>query len=108
MKKDKRDIFDELISGVAAMKQHRTGKVTLRMHRPEVVTLPKVTSDLIRRVRERLGLSQGLFADMLHVNPRTLANWEQRRSKPNDQAAALILMVQKFPDTLIRLQKLAA
>jgi len=42
------------------------------------------------------------------VNPRTLANWEQGRSKPNDQAAALILLVREFPDTLNRLRKLAA
>jgi putative transcriptional regulator len=108
MKGKKRDIFSELMGGVDAMKKHRTGKITLRTHKPEALTLPEVTGGLIRDVRARLGLSQGLFAEMLHVNPRTLANWEQNRSKPNEQAAALILMVQKFPDTLIRLRKLAA
>lgn len=108
MEKNKRDIFRELMDGVAAMKGHRTGKLTLRTHKPESVIFPKVTGTFIRHTRERLGLSQGLFGNMLHVNPRTLANWEQGRSHPNDQAAALILMVRKYPDTLKRLRQLAA
>ena len=108
MKKGKRDIFGELINGIDAMKKHRTGKMTLRTYKPSHSSLPKVTGNLIRSTREHLGVSQGLFAEMLHVNPRTLANWEQDRSKPNDQAAALILLVRKFPDTLERLRRLAA
>lgn len=108
MKKGKRDIFGELMNGVDAMRRHRTGKITLRTHKPEPLTLPEVTGHLIRDTRRRLGMSQGFFAEMIHVNPRTLANWEQDRSKPNEQAAALILLVRKFPDMLQRLRKLAA
>ena len=36
----KRDIFGELMEGVAAMKGHRQGKVTLRTHKIEASTLP--------------------------------------------------------------------
>ena len=39
---------------------------------------------------------------------RTLERWEQGRSKPNEQAAALIWLVRKYPDTLKRLESLAA
>jgi hypothetical protein len=39
----KRKIFDELIEGVAAMKSHRGGKITLRTYRVEAVPLPKWT-----------------------------------------------------------------
>jgi hypothetical protein len=37
-----------------------------------------------------------------------LEKWEQGRAKPNKQAAALILLARKFPDTLKRLAQLAA
>jgi putative transcriptional regulator len=40
------------------------------------------------------------------VSLRTLEKWEQGRAKPNDQAAALILLVRKYPDTLGRLKTL--
>jgi len=51
--------------------------------------------------------SRRVFAFRLGVNPRTLERWEQWRSKPNDQAAALIWLVRKYPDTLKRLESLS-
>jgi hypothetical protein len=48
----KRKIFDELMEGVAAMKSHRRGKITLRTYRVEAAPLPKVDSKLIG-TRER-------------------------------------------------------
>jgi len=106
MKNGKRNIFGELVEGVESMRKHREEKLTLKTHKVESIELPKVSGKLIRNVRETLHVSQGVFASLLQVNQRTLQNWEQGRSKPNDQAAALILLVQKFPDTLARLRKL--
>jgi putative transcriptional regulator len=42
----------------------------------------------------------------LRTNVRTLENWEQGRAKPNAQAALLIRMVQRFPDTVRRLAEI--
>lgn len=106
MSKTKRNIFGELLEGVEAIGKHRGGKLTLKTHKIEPLHLPKVDGDVIRSTRERLHVSQGVFANLIQVNPRTLANWEQNRSQPNDQAAALILLVRKFPDTLQRLKKI--
>jgi putative transcriptional regulator len=47
-----------------------------------------------------------VFARLLRTSTRTLETWEQGRSKPNAQAAALILLVREFPDTLNKLQVL--
>ena len=44
----KRDIFGELVEGLAAMKSHREGKLTLRSYKLDVAPLPKVDSKLIR------------------------------------------------------------
>lgn len=103
----KRRIFDELMDGVAAMKAHREGKVTLRSYKIEARPLPKVDSKFIRETRERLRCSRAVFARKLMINERTLEKWEQGRAKPNPQAAALMLLVRKYPDTLQRLEKLA-
>lgn len=103
----KRKIFSELMEGVAAMKAHREGKVTLRSYRVQPAPLPKVDSRFIRETRERLQCSRAVFARKLRINPRTLEKWEQGRAKPNPQAAALMLLVRKYPDTLGRLEKLA-
>lgn len=99
----KRDLFDELMGGVRAMQAHRQGKLTLRTHTLDAPALPRVTAALVRDTRERLNMSQRVFAQKLRVNPRTLERWEQGRSRPNEQAATLILLVRRFPDTLDRL-----
>jgi putative transcriptional regulator len=105
----KRKLFDELMEGVAAMKAHRTGKakLTLRTYTVKPKPLPKVDSRLIKDTRERLQCSRAVFARKLRVNERTLEKWEQGRAKPNPQAAALVLLVRKYPDTLERLETLA-
>ncbi len=104
----KRKIANELLEGVAAMKHHRAGKITLRTYKVVSEPLPKVDSKLIRDTRKRLRYSRAVFARKLHINERTLEKWEQGRAKPNPQAAALVLLVRKYPDTLERLERVAA
>ena len=65
--------------------------------------MPEVTAADLVTLRERLHLSRPVFASYLRTNPRTLENWEQGRAKPNAQAALLIRLVEKFPDTVERL-----
>ncbi len=101
----KRKLFDELMEGVREMRAHRTGKITLRNFTVEKVALPEVDAKLIRETREKLNCSRAVFARRLRANERTLEKWEQGRSKPNPQAAALVLLVRKYPDTLDRLEK---
>lgn len=104
--KQKRKLFDELIEGVDAMQQHREGKITLRSHEVEELPPLEIDADLIRDTRERMHVSRTVFARCLRVSTRTLENWEQGRARPNAQAAALILMVREFPDTLKKLSEL--
>ena len=99
----RRDLFDELSEGVAALAEARQGKRTLRTHALEYKPAPKVTPKELIRVRESLKLSRALFAVYLRTNVRTLENWEQGRARPNAQAALLINLVKRYPDTVQRL-----
>jgi len=102
----KRKLFDELIEGVDAMRQEREGKITLRTYERDELPPLEIDADTIRETRENLHVSRAVFAHHLRVSTRTLENWEQGRARPNAQAAALILMVRKYPDTLEKLHSL--
>lgn len=104
----KRKIANEILEGIAAMKDHREGKITLRTYKVAALPVPRVNSKLIRDTRKRLRCSRAVFARKLRINERTLEKWEQGRAKPNPQAAALVLLVRMYPDTLDRLERLAA
>lgn len=99
----KRDLFTELSEGMAALAEARQGKRTLRSHAVEYKPVPKVTPKELIRVRQSLNISRALFAVYLRTNVRTLENWEQGRAKPNAQAALLINLVKRYPDTVQRL-----
>ena len=103
----KRRLFSELMSGVEAMRDHREGRITLRTHSVEPLVLPPVDPDFVRQTREAMRMSRQVFAFRLGVNPRTLERWEQGRSRPNEQAAALLWLVRKYPDTLRRLESIS-
>lgn len=99
----KRDIFAELTEGFDALKEQRTGKRTLRTHEVQAKPEAEIQAAEIISLRDRLGLSRTVFAHYLRTNPRTLENWEQGRAKPNAQAALILRMVEKYPDTVQRL-----
>ena len=99
----RRDLFAELSEGLNALADAGVGKRTLRTHAVEYKPAPRVTPKELIRVRENLKLSRALFAIYLRTNVRTLENWEQGRAKPNAQAALLINLVKRYPDTVERL-----
>ena len=99
----RRDLFADLDEGIQALADERQGKRTLRTHAIELKPAPEVSPRQLVELREELNLSRGLFAAYLRTNVRTLENWEQGRAKPNAQAALLIRLVQRYPDTVQRL-----
>jgi putative transcriptional regulator len=99
----KRNLFAELAEGFEALADERTGKRTLRTCEVESRPAPEVSAGELLALRERLHLSRPVFASYLRTNPRTLENWEQGRARPNAQAALLIRLVERFPDTVERL-----
>ncbi|SDS67107.1 transcriptional regulator [Pseudomonas fuscovaginae UPB0736] len=100
----KRDLFTELMQGVTEMAEHREGKITLRRYELEALPPPMVTAEEIVALREKLHMSQPVFANRIRTSPDTLKNWEQAKSRPNAQAALLIKLVERFPDMIERLR----
>ncbi|MBF0148027.1 MAG: transcriptional regulator [Magnetococcales bacterium] len=101
----KRKLFDELVEGINDINEFQEGKVTLRHYC--VAPKPPVEIEPAFIVKVRGQMSQGVFARRLRISEATLKNWEQGRTKPPPTAAALIMMVDRFPDTLERLEALS-
>jgi putative transcriptional regulator len=104
--KRKRNLFAEIVEGFDALADQRAGKRTLRTHAVKTRPVPKITARELAKLRKDMNISRGLLAGYLRTNVRTLENWEQGRAKPNAQAALLIRLVQRYPDTMQRLSEL--
>ena len=85
----KRDIGQELLDGIAAIKKGKGKRKTLQLP-------PNVKS-----IRDKMGLSQYAFAGLLGVSVRTLQEWEQGRRNPKGPAQALLRVADRHPEALL-------
>lgn len=56
----------------------------------------------VKKVRRRLGLSQGEFAAQFGISPATVRNWEQGRRQPEGPARVLLNIIDREPDVVRR------
>ena len=87
MPKSERNIGREILEGLRELKRGEYGRVT---------TVPNVAS-----IREKTGLSQARFAQLLGVSVRTLQDWEQGRRAPSGAAKTLLMVAHKNPRALL-------
>ena len=99
----KRDLFEELKSGLKDAKAYEQEKLTLKTMSITHKERKILSADEIRAIREKYNMSRALFANFLHISPRTLEKWELGTSQPNEQASTLLALTDKYPDMFERL-----
>jgi putative transcriptional regulator len=87
MARKKRNVGLEILEGIRQLKRGQHGRVA---------NMPSVLS-----VREKTGLSQSRFAELLGVSVRTLQEWEQGRRAPSGAARTLLLIAARNPKALL-------
>ena len=56
----------------------------------------------VKAIRDKIGLSQSMFATMIGVKVKTVQNWEQHRRNPTGAAAALLTIFAREPETAMK------
>lgn len=97
MSEPKRNIEQELLEDLEAVKAYKRGERTLRTR-----TFVKVSPPA--EIRGRLKLSQDAFAGLLGVSVRTLQEWEQGRREPRGPAMALLRIADQHPEAFLDLR----
>jgi putative transcriptional regulator len=87
MPRGERDIGREILEGIRELKRGQHGRIT---------TVPSVAS-----IREKTGLSQQRFAELLGVSVRTVQEWEQGRRAPSGAARTLLMIADRNPRALL-------
>ena len=90
----KKQDFDTLVKSIKQAGKIRRGKMKASR------TFHFKPAD-IRRIRDRLKMSQSEFALMIGVSVATLQNWEQGRRRPEGPARALLKIAAENPKAVI-------
>ncbi len=77
-------------------------EITLQEQEDEAEALQDMAR-YTRRIRRRLGLSQTELARRIDVSHETTRNWEQGKRGPTGAARALLRILDKAPETALRL-----
>lgn len=88
MAKATRNVGKEILAGLRELKRGEYGRV---------INVPDVG-----KVREKTGLSQSRFAELLGVSVRTLQDWEQGRRVPSGAARTLLMVADHDPKALLK------
>lgn len=87
---------------------HRGEKAPARVYhgvrtarRNVVAPPPEMTPRMIRELRERLGLSQAVFAKMLNCSLGSVKAWEQDLREPDGPSRRLLEIADRHPEVLL-------
>jgi DNA-binding transcriptional regulator YiaG len=58
---------------------------------------PPLSPANVREIRESLGLSQPVFADLLGISPSTIRSWEQGQKPPSAMARRILGLIAADP-----------
>lgn len=90
----KKELFAELITSIK-----QGGKILKGRTKPKRAF--RYDELDVRKIRQRLGLSQTKFSALLDISPATLRNWEQLRRKPRGPARVLLRIAEKDPKSVL-------
>jgi len=62
----------------------------------------------VKKLREKLGLTQEAFSEAYRIPLGTLRDWEQRRKFPDAPARAYLLVIERDPEGVAALLRKAA
>jgi putative transcriptional regulator len=92
-------LFKRLKAGLEDGIRFARGELNLRTteipERPPELEAPDIVG-----LRRRFRMSQGVFAGMLNVSPKTIQSWEQGERKPS-QAALRLLQIMRAEPTIV-------
>jgi putative transcriptional regulator len=89
--------FDKIMQGIGEAGTYLEGTADKRRYR---VHVPGKVN--VRKIRQRLGLSQEAFAQTYGFTLSAVRDWEQGRRKPERSARILLKIVEKEPEAVTR------
>lgn len=94
-------LFEDLKEGLQEAIDYERGKGSAKRTTYVIDPVKKYSNVDIKRIRNRAGMTQAVFADYLGVSPKTVEAWELGRTHPTGPANRLLdILAQNKQDIL--------
>lgn len=90
-------VFDDIKLGLEQAIEYEKGTLKARKTTLSILPLDTFTSEEIREIRNKTGLTQVLFAQYMGVSVKTVEAWEAGRNQPDGAARRLLAITRANP-----------
>ena len=97
-------VYESIMQGLTEAVDYQQGKIKARKTSLTIKPVADYSNDDIKRIRQKTGLSQAMFAGSLGVSTKTVEAWENGRNKPEGASRRLLEIVREDPRFLQRFQ----
>jgi len=98
------NVYESIMQGLNEAVDYQNGKISARTTKLTIKPVATFNTNDIKRIRQKTGLSQVMFAGSLGVSPKTVEAWENGRNKPEGASRRLLEIVRDDPKFLKRFQ----
>lgn len=93
---------DLLLESVSESASHTQRRITLGNEELSLPDKPpKFSKQRIQKIRKRLNISQGVFAELLNVSVKTVQAWERGGSAPKGTTTRLFQVIENDPELFL-------
>jgi putative transcriptional regulator len=92
------------MQGLTEAADYQQGKIRARKTKLTIKPVDTFNTSEIKRIRQKTGLSQVMFAGSIGVSPKTVEAWENGRNKPEGASRRLLELVRDDPCFIKRFQ----
>lgn len=100
------DLLVQSLTEVRDGLRGQSGKLTMKTI--EIPDPPEFDAKAIHKLRDRLGLSQGLFAKLVGVSRKLVEAWETGTRTPSPMARRLMQAISRHPSTYVQRRRRVA
>jgi len=94
---EKNDIYESIVTGLKEAIDYEKGSLKKKVKTKiiSIEPIPDYHAKQIKRIREKLNLTQVVFAKIIGVSVKTVEAWEAGKNKPNGPAQRILDLLKK-------------
>lgn len=90
-------VFDEIKKGLTEAIDYEKGKIPAKVTVLSVEPVTHFEPSEIKKIRNKTGLTQKMFAKYMGVSVKTVESWESGRNHPEGAACRLLSITEENP-----------
>ena len=92
------NVYEDIKRGLEQAIEYEKGNLRAKSTTIEILPLETFTSQEIKAIRTRTGMTQALFAKYMGVSIKTVEAWEAGKNQPEGAARRLLALTRENPE----------